>query len=86
MPQEYIPVGREHQKAWEFLRESGLDWTFICSPDINNADLTGDFITAENVVPVPDNNRINAGDLALFMLQEQDKNQYLDKRVGISAI
>ena len=85
-PQEYIPVGREHQKAWEFLSGSGLDWTFICSPDIINADPTGDFITSENVAPIPDNSRINAGDLALFMLQEQEKNQYLNKRVGISAI
>jgi len=85
-PQEFIPVGREHQKAWEYLTESNLDWTFICSPDIINADPTGDFITSTNVPPVPDNSRINAGDLALFMLQEQEKNQYLKQRVGITEI
>ena len=85
-PQEFLPVGREHQKAWEFLRDSGLDWTFICSPDIINADPTGDFITSANIPPVPDNGKVNAGDLALFMLQEQEKNQYIKQRVGISAI
>jgi hypothetical protein len=85
-PQEFIPVGREHQKAWEYLKESDLDWTFICSPNIIDADPTGDFITSTNVVPIPDNSRINAGDLALFMLQEQEKNQYLKQRVGITEI
>lgn len=85
-PQEYLPVGKEHQKAWECLQESGLEWTFICSPDIISGDASGEFITTANLVPVPDNNRIKAGDLALFMLQEQERNEYVEQRVGISEI
>lgn len=85
-PQEFLPVGKEHQKAWETLRDSGLEWTFICSPDIIPGDPSGEFITTTNVIPVPDNNRIKAGDLALFMLQEQERNEYIDQRVGITEI
>ncbi|ULQ53590.1 NAD(P)-dependent oxidoreductase [Flavihumibacter fluvii] len=85
-PQEFVPVGREHQKAWEILRDSDLDWTFICSPDIIQADPTGEFITSSNIPPLPDNGRVNAGDLALFMLQEQERNEYIHQRVGISEI
>ncbi|MBZ5856640.1 NAD(P)-dependent oxidoreductase [Flavihumibacter profundi] len=85
-PAEYIPVGREHQKAWEFLRDSNLDWTFVCSPDIINAGPSGKFITEANMPPTPDTGQINAGDLALFMLNELDRHEYSKQRVGISEV
>ena len=40
-PKEYIPVGNEHRKAYEYLNNSGIARTFVCSPDIINADATG---------------------------------------------
>lgn len=84
-PKEYIPVGEEHRKAYEYLKASGLDWTFVCSPDIINADATGEFITSANYPPQPNKYKINAGDLALFMLNEAGRNNYVGERVGISA-
>jgi putative NADH-flavin reductase len=83
-PPEYIPVGKEHQKAYELLKESGLDWTFVCAPDIKNEGPTGAYITAADYPPSPNNYRINAGDLAMFMLNEMQKNEYIQHRVGIS--
>ncbi len=83
-PKQYIPVGEEHRKAYEYLIASGLDWTFVCSPDIINADVTGEFITSANYPPQPNKYKINAGDLALFMLNEVSKNNYVGDRVGIS--
>ncbi len=83
-PPEYIPVGKEHQKAYEYLQESGLDWTFVCPPDIINAGPTGAYTTAANYPPTPNNYKINAGDLAMFMLNELKKNEYVGQRVGIS--
>ncbi|WP_290792036.1 NAD(P)-dependent oxidoreductase [Flavihumibacter sp. UBA7668] len=85
-PPEYVPVGREHQKAWEALRDSGLDWTFVCSPDIINAEVSGKFLTAVNQLPEGGKGTINAGDLALCMLQELDKNSHLRERIGISNV
>mgnify|MGYP000844855003 CR=1 FL=1 len=83
-PKEYVPVGKEHQKAWELLKESGLSWTFVCPPNIIDAGPTGSFSTAANYPPVPNNYRINAGDLALFMMKELAKNEFAGMRVGIS--
>lgn len=85
-PPEYIPVGNEHRKAFEYLNESGLDWTFVCSPDIINDGPTGNYFTSIDYPPQPNKYRINAGDLAQFMLNELEKNQCVQKRVGISAV
>lgn len=85
-PPEYIPVGNEHRKAFEYLNESGLDWIFVCSPDIINDGPTGNYITSIDYPPQPNKYRINAGDLAQFMLNELENNQCVQKRVGISAV
>lgn len=83
-PAEYLPVGLEHKKAYETLKESGLNWTFVCPPNIIDAGPTGHYITKANYVPEPNNYKINAGDLSMFMLNEMEKNEYVQQRVGIS--
>lgn len=83
-PAIFLPVSKEHFKAYEFLKSSNLEWTFVCPPDIIDKEPTGDFITAADYPPTPNLNRINAGDLALFMLKEVEKKEYLHQRVGIS--
>lgn len=84
-PLEYLPVGNEHRKAFEYLQASSLDWTFVCSPDIINDGPTGNYITNKDYPPQPNLSRINAGDLAQFMLTELEENDYVQSRVGISA-
>ena len=83
-PKEYLPVGLEHKKAYEYLKESDLDWTFVCPPNIIDHEVTGLYITKANYPPEPNNNKIYAGDLAMFMLNELGKNEYVQQRVGIS--
>ncbi|MFZ1529586.1 MAG: SDR family oxidoreductase [Ferruginibacter sp.] len=83
-PAEYFAVAQEHLKAYEYLQGSLLSWTMVCPPYIINEGPTGLFKTSADLPPEPDNRKINAGDLALFMLDELNKNQYLQKRVGIS--
>lgn len=85
-PQEYLPVGKEHQLAYEYLKASDLDWTFVCSPDILNEDATGNYITNADYPPTPNLYKIAAGDLADFMLNELKQNKFLKHRVGISKI
>jgi uncharacterized protein len=84
-PAEFIPVGNEHRKAYEYLRDSNLDWTFICSPNILNSGPTGNYILSRDYPPQPNKYQINAGDLAQFMLNEADKNEFVKARVGISC-
>jgi putative NADH-flavin reductase len=84
-PSEYLPVGKEHLQAFLFLKESDLNWTFVCSPDIKNAGVTGEYITNATYPPVPNKFYINSGDLAQFMLKETEQPQFIKQRVGISA-
>ncbi len=83
-PPEFIPVGLEHLKAYGILKTSALNWTFVGAPDIVDAEVTGAYRTAADYPPSPNSFRIKAGDLAMFMLNELDKNEYSKKRVGIS--
>ncbi|HEX4958678.1 MAG TPA: NAD(P)H-binding protein [Lacibacter sp.] len=85
-PKEYLAVGNEHRKAYEYLAASGLQWTFVCSPDIINAGPTGNFITSKDYPPAPNKFCIHAGDLAQFMLTELEENDYVQARVGISSL
>ena len=83
-PKKYRAVGLEHKKAYELLNESDLDWTFICPADILNAEATGSFVTAADYLPEPNKYKIYAGDLAMCMLNELTRNEYVKHRVGIS--
>ncbi|HEY6435847.1 MAG TPA: hypothetical protein VIY47_04600, partial [Ignavibacteriaceae bacterium] len=82
---EYIPVSLEHLKAYNFLLASKLQWTFVCPPDIIDAAATGIYTTNVDYPPVKNKFQINSGDLALFMLNELTKNDFVRQKVGISS-
>jgi putative NADH-flavin reductase len=83
-PEIYLPVGREHLKAYFVLQASSLDWTFVCPPDIKNEEATGVYQTNADYPPAQNKNRVTAGDLAMFMLTEAVENKFVKQRVGIS--
>ena len=82
-PKKYVPVSIEHFKAYTHLEESNLDWTFVCPPDLHEADATGRYNTNRNY-PAEGEFRINTGDLAEFMVTELTKNEFLHCRVGMA--
>lgn len=83
-PRQYIPVGVEHYKALEFLQQSSLAWTMVAPPDIIDAEATGEFVTAAHTPPAGNKDKINAGDLAMFMVKELEKGEFVKQKVGIS--
>ena len=83
-PGQFLAVSQEHLKALEFLKASGLQWTFVCPPMITEAEPTGIFNTAADWPPTPNHSKISSGDLVLFMLKEMVQNEYVRHRVGIS--
>lgn len=83
-PTAYLAVGKEHVKAFEYLKQSTVDWTFVCAPNIIPAPATGSFTTKANYAPDTNNYSIQSGDIALFMLKEMHTNEYVKQRVGIS--
>ena len=82
-PDKFLPISREHLKAYQYLKASLLDWTMVCPPEIIDSDPTGNFITSSDYAPIPNSNKISAGDLALFMLSELNKNEFIKQKVGI---
>ena len=80
-PAEYVPVGREHFEAYNYLKASSLEWTFICSPNILDADADGKYVVTEET-PAPEF-EINAGNLGLFMTQAVESASFFKKRFGI---
>lgn len=85
-PQQYLPVGREHQAAYETLKASTLKWTFVCSPNIMDRPFSGKYITKAEAIPEPNHYEINAGDLADCLLQAVTLDTYSCQRVGISRL
>jgi hypothetical protein len=83
-PVQFLAVGKEHLKAYEKLKSTSLDWTIVCPLEIIDAAVTGLYHTKANFPPEPDNRKINSGDLAMFMLNELLKNEFIKQRVGIS--
>ena len=83
-PQQFLAVGREHLQAYLYLKDSGLDWTMVGAPNIIDEGNTVRYITAIDQPTSPNAGKINAGNLALFMVSEVVTNQYIKHRVGIS--
>ncbi len=84
-PAQYHAVSQEHKKALDVLNSSSLDWTFVCPPVIESGEPTGIFHTAAGQLPETNSFKVRSGDLAMFMLKELSKNEYLLQKVGISS-
>ncbi|WP_165958000.1 NAD(P)-dependent oxidoreductase [Segetibacter sp. 3557_3] len=83
-PKVYLPVGKEHLQAYLNIKDSVLNWTFVCAPDIKDEDGNGNYHTNAEHVPSPNNGHISAGDLADFILTSAEENSFNKQRVGIS--
>ncbi len=83
-PQEFVPVGREHFAAYMHLKKSSLDWTFMCPPDIHDKEADGKFETTPEAPAT--HWEINAGNLALSMVQAVASETFIHQRVGIGNI
>ena len=85
-PAMYLPVGLEHKKAYEYLKESTLEWTIVCPPQIIKQTGNGKYVTNANYPPQPDFHKIFTGNLAAFLLKELTEKKYVCQRVGISNV
>ena len=83
-PEIYLPVGKEHLKAYQHLGASTLEWTIVGAPNILEEEATGEYHTAANYPPSSNKGSITVGDLALFMVTEVSGKNYVHKKVGIS--
>lgn len=84
-PEEYLPVSRDHNAAYNHLMDSGLDFSFFCPPMISDGPKTGHYVT-EDSYPPKGRVQITTGDLADAMVKELASPRYSGKRVGITLV
>lgn len=82
-PAIYKNVSEGHFKVYALLRETNLDWTFLCCPYIPDGKKTGQYQVLKDYMP-KGKQQIYTGDIAHFIVNELEQNQFLKTRVGIS--
>ncbi len=83
-PTQYRPVTLEHLAAWIHMRDSQLDWTMMCPPDILDEPMGWKLKTACNSFP-GGLAKVRAGDLAELMVDCLENGEFVHCRVGLAS-
>jgi putative NADH-flavin reductase len=78
-------ISKEHAAVYRALRESSLDWTLACAPDIVEAPASGRCEASADYLP-RGAGRVTTGDIAAFLLDEAITPRFLRTRVGINTV
>jgi putative NADH-flavin reductase len=82
-PAMYKNVSEGHYKVYELLQPTNLNWTFLCCPYIPDGERTEKYETKKDYMPLG-KQQINTGDIADFIVNELEQNNFTSTRVGIS--
>jgi len=82
-PSIFLPVSEENLKVLFLLKESNLDWTMVCAPEMPKGERTGIYRTKINYLP-KEGRRISVEDVADFMLDICLNSNYYKTKVGIA--
>ena len=80
-PAQFKKVSARHQKAWEAMRDSDLEWTMLATGDIVPGQRTGVYRTLDDRLP-DKAQKISVEDVADFFLRELRERRHLRTRVG----
>ena len=80
-PQQYKEVSEAHYRVYEALKNSDLNFTFVCPPNIIDGEKTGNYIVKPDYHP--GKNSISTEDLADFMLNVINDDAFFRTRIGI---
>ncbi|WP_415790597.1 NAD(P)-dependent oxidoreductase [Deinococcus saxicola] len=76
-------AAEEHQRAYELLRGSPLEWTVVCPTYLPDGEAVGGYRTERDYLPVG-GQQISTGDTAAFAYAELLKKEHVGYRVGIA--
>ena len=83
MKANFPEIHADRQKAYAFLAECKLDWTLIRVPYIEFVDAAGELTV--NLEDCP-SGKINAGSLAIFMVDQLSDETYIRKAPFVASI
>lgn len=76
-------AAEEHHKAYDMLRESGLDWTIVCPTYLPDGKAVGSYRMERDLLP-KEGKKITVGDTADFSYGELIEGNHIEYRVGIA--
>ncbi|MFG6149555.1 NAD(P)-dependent oxidoreductase [Halobacillus sp. B23F22_1] len=76
-------AAEEHEKAYQALNKSALDWVILCPTYLPDGDTEGKIRYEENHLP-ENGKKITVTDTARFALEEIKKEEFHHTRVGLS--
>lgn len=83
-PAQFRAVTLQHLSAWIHMRDSNLNWTLMCPPDILDEPKGWKLKAACNVFP-GGFAKVRAGDLAELMLDCLERDEFIHCRVGLGS-
>jgi putative NADH-flavin reductase len=85
---EYPPklreIGAAHEKVYDALRSSALDWTLVCVPNIVDGARAGAARSKADYLP-EGKGTVTTGDIAELMLEELTNPRFSRRRVGLNT-
>lgn len=76
-------AAEEHRKAYEFLKESDLEWTVVCPTYLPDGEEVGGYRVSKTFLPI-DGRKIHVPDAAAFAYKQLFTNEFIRERVGIA--
>lgn len=83
-PAEFAAMTTAHRGTWHALRDSPLDWTLACTPDLTEGPGDGHVRAIANLLPA-NGTQIPRDDLAQWMVGQIAKPDYVGTRVGLAT-
>ncbi len=83
VPAVHQPVAADHARQLAMLRASALDWVAVCPPEVSAGHSMGNYRVTIGKLPTL-GVRISTEDIARFMLDQLEKDDYVGKVVGIA--
>ncbi len=83
-PAVFSSITKQHHGTWRALRESGLDWTLACTPDLTEGEGTGEFRAEADVMPAGGES-IARDDVARWLVDQIARTEFVGKRVGLAT-
>lgn len=82
-PEAFRAMSNAHRGTWDVLRESGLDWTLVCTGDQVAGSDPGRVTALADRYPDA-TNRVGIDDIGAFMLGELGDPRFRGRRVGLA--
>lgn len=76
-------AAQEHQRVFDMLTSSKVEWTIVCPTYLPDGEYVGNYRVEENFLP-EGGTVITVGDTAEFTYQQINSTEFLRTRVGIA--